>query len=109
MSKPFEVFTNLFGRLKEHKVSIHNAVDVGCYKGEWSKRLKKIYPTVNLYLIDASDIYAKELNELGTFISAYVGQNEEERNFYHSDQSETGNSLYLENSNIKFNSKKIKN
>jgi hypothetical protein len=39
MSKPFEVFTNLFGRLKEHKVSIHNAVDVGCYKGEWSKRL----------------------------------------------------------------------
>jgi FkbM family methyltransferase len=108
MSKPFEVFTNLFGRLKEHKVSIHNAVDVGCYKGEWSKRLKKIYPTVNLYLIDASDIYAKELNELGTFISAYVGQNEEERNFYHSDQSETGNSLYLENSNIKFNSKKIK-
>jgi FkbM family methyltransferase len=108
MSKPFEVFTNLFGRLKEHKVSIHNAVDVGCYKGEWSKRLKKIYPTVNLYLIDASDIYAKELNELGTFISAYVGQNEEERNFYHNDQSETGNSLYLENSNIKFNSKKIK-
>jgi FkbM family methyltransferase len=108
MSKPFEVFTNLFGRLKEHKVSIHNAVDVGCYKGEWSKRLKKIYPTVNLYLIDASDIYAKELNELGTFISAYVGQNEEERNFYHSDQSETGNSLYLENSNIKFNFKKIK-
>jgi FkbM family methyltransferase len=108
MSKPFEVFTNLFGRLKEHKVSIHNAVDVGCYKGEWSKRLKKIYPTVNLYLIDVSDIYAKELNELGTFISAYVGQNEEERNFYHNDQSETGNSLYLENSNIKFNSKKIK-
>lgn len=107
-TKPIEIHTNLFGRLKEHKVSIHNAVDVGCYKGEWSKRLKKSYPTVNLYLIDASDTHAKELNKLGTFISAYVGQNEEERNFYHSDQSETGDSLYLENSNIKFNSKKIK-
>jgi len=109
MSKPIEIHTNLFVRLKEHGFKLTHAIDIGCHKGKWSERLLKTYPEAKILLIDASDKYADDLNKLGTFKCAAVGQENEEKTFYYSDNEmdESGNSLYKENSNTPFKRKRI--
>lgn len=109
MQKPFEIITNIFGRFKELGAELNNVIDVGCYKGDWSKRFRQNYPDANLYLIDGSDDKAEELKQYGTFIQAYLGQYNEKRDYYyHKDKNDsTGNSLYKENSNVPFETKTI--
>ena len=109
MPKPIEAHTNLYKRLKEHGVKLNNVIDVGCYKGSWTSKVKDIYPETNYYLIDASDKHEDELKKLGTFYKEIIGQKLEEREFNYSNNelAETGNSLYDENSNAKFNKQKV--
>ncbi len=109
MQKPIEVNTNLYRRLKENGIRFNNIIDVGCYKGSWTSKLKLIYPDANYYLIDPNDKYKEKLEILGTFYQEVVGQQKEERefNFSKNELEETGNSLYDENSNIEFNKKTI--
>lgn len=104
MQGPVEAHTNLYKRLKNHGVKINNAIDVGCYKGEWTAKLKLIYPDANCYLIDPNNKFKEKLEILGTFYQEVVGQKLEERefNFSQNDLADTGNSLYDENSNAKF-------
>jgi len=107
MNKPIEVNTNLYRRLKENGIELNNIIDVGCYKGSWTSKLKLIYPSANYYLIDPNDKYKDKLEVLGNFYHEVVGQQKEERsfNFSKKETEETGNSLYDENSNIEFNKK----
>ena len=109
MQKPIEVNTNLYRRLKENGIRFNNIIDVGCYKGSWTSKLKLSYPDANYYLIDPNDKYKEKLEILGTFYQEVVGQQKEERefNFSENELEETGNSLYDENSNIEFNKKTI--
>jgi FkbM family methyltransferase len=109
MNKPIEVNTNLYKRLKENGIRFNNIIDVGCYKGSWTSKLKLIYSDANYYLIDPNDKYKEKLEILGTFYQEVVGQLKEERefNFSENELEETGNSLYDENSNIEFNKKTI--
>ena len=109
MQKPIEVNTNLYRRLKENGIRFNNIIDVGCYKGSWTSKLKLIYPDANYYLIDPNDKYKEKLEILGTFYQEVVGQQKEKRefNFSKNELEETGNSLYDENSNIEFNKKTI--
>ena len=109
MTKPIEVNTNLYRRLKENGIRFNNIIDVGCYKGSWTSKLKLIYPDANYYLIDPNDKYKEKLEILGTFYQEVVGQQKEKRefNFSENELEETGNSLYDENSNIEFNKKTI--
>jgi hypothetical protein len=36
MQKPVEINTNLYRRLKEYGVQLHNIIDVGCHQGAWT-------------------------------------------------------------------------
>jgi len=109
MNKPIEVNTNLYGRLKENGIQFNNIIDVGCYKGSWTSKVKLIYPDANYYLIDPNNIYEEKIKTLGIFYQEVVGQQKEERefNFSENELEETGNSLYEENSNIQFNKKTV--
>jgi len=109
MQKPIEVNTNLYRRLKENGIKLNNIIDVGCYKGSWTSKVKLIYPDANYYLIDPNNIYEEKLKTLGTFYQEVVGQQEDKRefNFSENELEETGNSLYEENSNIQFNKKTV--
>jgi FkbM family methyltransferase len=109
MQKPVEVNTNLYRRLKEYGVQLHNIIDVGCHQGAWTTKLKLIYPEANYYLIDPNNQYEKKLNVLGTFYQEVVGQTKEKRSFNFSNlkRDSTGNSLYDENSNTPFNKRTI--
>ena len=109
MNKPIEVNTNLYGRLKENGIQFNNIIDVGCYKGSWTSKVKLIYPDANYYLIDPNNIYEEKIKTLGIFYQEVVGQQEDKRefNFSENELEETGNSLYEENSNIQFNKKTV--
>lgn len=97
---PTNVYFGFFKKLKDYNVKLNNIVDVGCYKGDWTKAFKNIFPDANYYLIDANDQYQAECKQLGTFIQAAVGFKEEERPYYfYKLGSDTGNSLYKETSN----------
>ena len=37
--------------LKKREYSPKNIIDVGCYKGTWTKKLLKFYPSANFYLL----------------------------------------------------------
>jgi FkbM family methyltransferase len=109
MQKPIEVNTNLYRRLKEHDVQLHNIIDVGCHQGAWTSKLKLIYPEAHYYLIDPNNHYEEKLSVLGTFYQEVVGQTEEKRsfNFSNLEQDSTGNSLYDENSSAPFTKRTI--
>ena len=100
MMKPTEFKFDFYGKLKHFGVTFENIVDVGCFKGDWTERVQKVYPNANYYLIDPNDHHKDKCEKLGTFIHAAVGYQEEERKFYYYEEhSATGNSLYKETSN----------
>jgi trans-aconitate methyltransferase len=53
MAVPQEVNTRFFDRMKKQGLQFKNVVDIGCYIGAWTKRVKESYPDANYYLIDA--------------------------------------------------------
>jgi hypothetical protein len=69
MAVPQEVNTRFFNRMKNQGLQFKNVVDIGCYMGAWTTRVKEVYPDANYYLIDANDKFKEELEKLGTFHS----------------------------------------
>ena len=67
MFKPVEVNLRFYERLKAFNVKLDNIIDGGCHRGNWSNRIKEIYPDSNFYLIDAQDDFRKELDQIGQF------------------------------------------
>ena len=109
MFKPVEVSLKFYERLKAFNVKLDNIIDGGCHQGNWSKRIKQIYPDSNFYLVDAQDQYRKELDQIGQFFCVALGMRNEDRKFYFAQNKDksTGSSLYKENSNILFDEKTI--
>jgi FkbM family methyltransferase len=104
LSVPKEFNTRFFDRMKLNGLVFHNIIDVGAYKGNWTKKTKESYPDANYYLIDANDQFKEELNKLGTFYCEVLSEKGGEREFYNSldKNNNTGSSLYAENSNVNF-------
>ena len=109
MFKPVEVSLKFYERLKAFDVKLNNIIDGGCHQGNWSKKIKQIYPDSNFYLIDAQDQYRKELDQIGQFFCVALGMRNEDRKFYFAQNKNksTGSSLYKENSNVLFDEKTI--
>lgn len=109
MFKPVEVSLKFYERLKAFNVKLDNIIDGGCHQGNWSKRIREIYPDSNFYLIDAQDDFRKELDQIGQFYCVALGMRNEDRKFYFAQNKDksTGSSLYKENSNILFDEKTI--
>ena len=107
--KPTEIYFNLFGRLRGYDLIIKKALDIGCNEGAWAKRLKTVYPEAEITMIDTIDSFKKECEQYGKFIQACVGEKEDEKIFYFSTDpmDSRGGSLYIENSNVPWNTKKV--
>ena len=52
--------------LKKREYSPKNIIDVGCYKGTWTKKLLKFYPSAKFYLFDADINNIKYLSILSS-------------------------------------------
>jgi FkbM family methyltransferase len=94
---PFEFF-------KLHKIQIDSVLDIGARKGSWTKKFKEHYPDAKSLMIEASADHIDDLIRTGHYITALVGKNNEEVDYYECEDKENnhGNGIYKENSNVPF-------
>jgi len=94
---PFEFF-------KLHKIEIESVLDIGARKGLWTKRFKEHFPNVRSLMIEASADHIDDLIRAGHYITALVGKNNEEVDYYECEDKDNnhGNGIYKENSNVPF-------
>jgi len=101
--KGFEFF-------KFYKIQIDNTLDIGAHKGKWTQKFKEYYPNVKSLMIEANADHINDLIRIGPYITALIGKNNEEVNYYVCDDKDNdqGNGIYKENTNVPFKSTKRK-
>ena len=94
---PFEFF-------KLHKIQIDSVLDIGARKGSWTKRFKEHFPNVKSLMIEANADHIDDLIRTGHYITALVGKNNEEVDYYECEDKDNnhGNGIYKENTNVPF-------
>jgi FkbM family methyltransferase len=99
-----------FEFFKSHQIKIDTILDIGAHKGKWTKEFKKHYPNVRALMIEANTDHIEELTRIGPYITALIGKNNEEVDYYVCDDKENnqGNGIYRENTNVPFKSTKQK-
>ncbi len=99
-----EIEDHLFYKLKRHGFCPESVIDIGAYQGEWTRKIKAIFPSTKVLMVDAlakEDYLGKVVNDLPgvsyciQLLGAKTGL---EKTFY---ECETGSSYYEENSNAK--------
>ena len=99
-----EIEDHLFHKLKRHGYCPESVIDVGAYQGEWTRKIKVIFPSAKVLMVDAlakEDYLRKVQNELPgvSFCIQVLGaETGLEKTFF---ECETGSSYYEENSNAK--------
>ena len=99
-----------FEFFKSHNIEINTVLDIGAHKGAWTKKFKEHYPNVKALMIEANEDHVDDLIRVGHFISALVGKDNEEVNYYICEDKDNnqGNGIYKENTNVPFTSKRRK-
>jgi FkbM family methyltransferase len=99
-----------FGFFKFHKIKIDAALDIGAHKGKWTQKFKKHYPDSKVLMIEANEDHVDDLIRTGHYITALVGKNNEEVDYYTcvDKDNDHGNGIYKENTNVPFTSVKRK-
>lgn len=90
--------------LKSLGFSPRTILDIGAYKGEWTKMAKIVYPTSKIFMVEATPDHMKELEnvtESAGFEMALLGERAKKNvKFYIADPNKTlnttGNSAFLE-------------
>jgi FkbM family methyltransferase len=106
MIHKFEAFE--FFRI--HQIKIDTVLDIGAHKGKWTQKFKENFPNVKALMIEANTDHIEELTRTGPYITALVGKNNEEVDYYVCDDKNNnqGNGIYKENTNVPFKSTKRK-
>ena len=92
-----------FEFFKINKIQIDSVLDIGAHKGEWTKKFKEHFPNVKSLTIEANANH-------GADITALVGSYNGDVDYYMCDDknSDYGNGIYKENTNVPFTSVKRK-
>lgn len=80
-------------------------LDIGAYNGEWKDKFQKIFPESEILMIEANKDKEVILKKKGKYIIELLGsEDNKEVNFFkcNDDRIDTGNSIYLENTSMKF-------
>lgn len=93
-----------FEFFKSHKIQIESVLDIGAHKGLWTKEFKKYYPNAKSLMIEANADHIDDLIRTGHYITALLGKNNEEVDYYECDDKNNnhGNGIYKENTNVPF-------
>ena len=91
-------------------INFNKVLDIGAYEGEWTKTFKYYYPTADVLMIEANTEKESVLKEIGNYKIAVLGKtDDEEVNYYKClDGVPTGNGIYPENTDYKFEPEKRK-
>jgi len=101
-----EIEPNVFFNLKRHGYYPADIIDVGAYEGEWTRRLKAIYPSSRVLMVEplAKEPFLskvqKDWPDVSYSIQLLGSKTGTEKRFY---ECETGSSYYEENSPAKKN------
>jgi len=91
-------------------INFNKVLDIGAYEGEWTKTFKYYYPTADVLMIEANTEKESVLKEIGNYKIAVLGKtDDEEVNYYKClNGVPTGNGIYPENTDYKFEPEKRK-
>jgi FkbM family methyltransferase len=91
-------------------IKFNKVLDIGAYEGEWTKTFKYYYPTADVLMIEANTEKESILKKIGNYKIAVLGKtDDEEVNYYKClDGVPTGNGIYPENTDYKFEPEKRK-
>ena len=91
-------------------INFNKVLDIGAYEGEWTKTFKYYYPTADVLMIEANTEKESILKEIGNYKIAVLGKtDDEEVNYYKClNGVPTGNGIYPENTDYKFEPEKRK-
>jgi FkbM family methyltransferase len=91
-------------------INFNKVLDIGAYEGEWTKTFKYYYPTADVLMIEANTEKESILKEVGNYKIAVLGKtDDEEVNYYKClNGVPTGNGIYPENTDYKFEPEKRK-
>lgn len=93
--------------LKKSGIKISNVLDVGAYKGTWTKVIKRnCLRNAKFYLIEPNSKYLQDLNKLGTYYECLVSNEIKDIDFYQ--LQGTGDSYYKEVGDVYKNVKPIR-
>lgn len=90
---------------KQNGAQFKKILDVGAYNGEWKDTVQKIFPESEILMIEANKDKEVILKKKGKYIIELLGsEDNKEVNFFKCDDNriDTGNSVYLENTSMKF-------
>jgi FkbM family methyltransferase len=99
-----------FEFFKANEIKIDTVLDIGAHKGKWTQKFKEHYPNVKALMIEANEDHIQDLIRTGPYISALVGKDNEEVDYYRCEDKNNnqGNGMYKENTNVPFKSTKLR-
>jgi FkbM family methyltransferase len=99
-----------FEFFKANEIKIDTVLDIGAHKGKWTQKFKEHYPNVKALMIEANEDHIQDLIRTGPYISALIGKDNEEVNYYRCEDKNNnqGNGMYKENTNVPFKSTKLR-
>jgi len=95
---------------KKVNIDFKKVLDIGAYEGNWTKTFKEFYPEADVLMIEANTEKEELLKSIGKYKIAVLGKEDnEEVNYYKClDGVPTGNGIYQENTEYKFEPEKRK-
>ena len=92
-------------------INFKKVLDIGAYIGTWKDMFQKIFPEADILMIEANQKKEEILKLKGNYLIALLGSEDEKIVDYYKCENEdisSGNGIFKENTNFKFNSEQRK-
>tara|TARA_Y100001970_G_C14082708_1_gene775613 strand:- start:54 stop:749 length:696 start_codon:yes stop_codon:yes gene_type:complete len=96
---------------KKNNLNFEKVLDIGAHNGEWKELFQKIFPESQILMIEANRDKEEILKKKGNYLIELLGsKDDKEVDFYKciDNRIDTGNSIFLEQTSMKFNPEKRK-
>jgi FkbM family methyltransferase len=93
---------------KKVNIDFKKVLDIGAYEGEWAKMFKSFYPEADVLMLEANTDKESFLKDIGQYKIAVLGKEDNKEVDYYKclDGVPTGNGIYQENTQFKFEPEK---
>jgi FkbM family methyltransferase len=93
---------------KKVNIDFKKVLDIGAYEGEWTKMFKSFYPEADVLMLEANTDKKSFLKDIGQYKITVLGKEDNKEVDYYKclDGVPTGNGIYEENTQFKFEPEK---
>ena len=100
-----------FSFYKRNGLNFKKVLDIGAHNGEWKALFQNIFPDSDILMIEANKDKEEILKKKGKYIIEVLGSEDDKEVDYYKcmdDRIDTGNSIFLEQTNMEFQPEKRK-